>query len=415
MAASLTTKDLEEFKSDLKCKICASLFEDPVVLPCGHVFCKGCTMENLNSNSNCPLCRAKYSRRSFYPIEPINKMCQILMELGETLGVADIAATQMSQVIPIKPFVPLQRPEKFAGFGGEVFSQHLREAKSQRPDEISDSDSESDATSSSSEAAHTHTYKKGCRKGWRCANVTTGTCRKPTKAEQSTRRDVYYCSDKKCSQLICVKCYEKQTKGDVKEQEEGESESESSGGSTSSEDDEDGQRKCVLCRLTADDQESACENRLRLIGKRIPRVTDGVLWKMDSATMNENLKGLEGPFTVTWNRNYNFKGTKRTSKLTKSVYAHDLCLLWSPQTKFKGDETSVINPRSVAPAVRNGLNKTCSACGAWGASLICKKQGCGKAYHIPCGLFTSAIGSIDKQSFTVCCAEHATAAKKRKR
>eukprot|EP01064_Diplonema_japonicum_P036382 TRINITY_DN8147_c0_g1_i2.p1 TRINITY_DN8147_c0_g1~~TRINITY_DN8147_c0_g1_i2.p1 ORF type:complete len:416 (+),score=71.89 TRINITY_DN8147_c0_g1_i2:28-1275(+) len=412
---SLTTKDLEDLKADLKCKICAFLMEKPVVLPCGHVFCEACTRENLNSSSKCPLCRAKYTRRSFYPMKPIAELCELLMDLGETLGITDISATQVSQVMPFKPFVPLQHPDKKPGYGGVLFSQNLREVKSQKPGEVSDSESSDEDEEEEEEdeqETHRHIFKRGCRKNWQCANISKGSCPKLKKQQIKSKREVFYCTNKPCRELLCADCYEKH-EGLTKQASTATTETTEESDSDSDSQDEQ-VRKCVLCEMPEENQLNACRNLLSSVKKKDPSLGSGILWKNDATVMNKTLKGLEGPFAVTWNTGYKYRSIKQTEKRVREVYAHDLCLLWSPQTKFKG-ETSRVCPRSVPPAVRNAQNRRCSACGHWGASLKCRKSGCKKAFHIPCGLFTSSIGDINEQTFTVCCSQHASTASGRKR
>ncbi|XP_055015389.1 zinc-binding protein A33-like [Boleophthalmus pectinirostris] len=43
---------------DLTCSICLSLFTEPVVLPCGHSFCRDCITMSLDKHSHCPQCRS---------------------------------------------------------------------------------------------------------------------------------------------------------------------------------------------------------------------------------------------------------------------------------------------------------------------------------------------------------------------
>uniref|UniRef100_A0A8C7XPC4 Uncharacterized protein n=1 Tax=Oryzias sinensis TaxID=183150 RepID=A0A8C7XPC4_9TELE len=47
------------YSEDLNCPLCLSLFNSPVVLPCGHSFCSPCITEALGSQQQCPLCQKK--------------------------------------------------------------------------------------------------------------------------------------------------------------------------------------------------------------------------------------------------------------------------------------------------------------------------------------------------------------------
>uniref|UniRef100_A0A8D3BJI6 Tripartite motif-containing protein 35-like n=1 Tax=Scophthalmus maximus TaxID=52904 RepID=A0A8D3BJI6_SCOMX len=46
------------YKEDLTCSICLTIFSDPVILPCGHSFCRECISLSLKSQRQCPQCRA---------------------------------------------------------------------------------------------------------------------------------------------------------------------------------------------------------------------------------------------------------------------------------------------------------------------------------------------------------------------
>ncbi|XP_047196357.1 nuclear factor 7, brain-like [Hippoglossus stenolepis] len=46
------------YTEDLNCSICLTFFTDPVVLLCGHSFCRECIHRSLSSQRQCPQCRA---------------------------------------------------------------------------------------------------------------------------------------------------------------------------------------------------------------------------------------------------------------------------------------------------------------------------------------------------------------------
>ncbi|XP_041426476.1 E3 ubiquitin/ISG15 ligase TRIM25-like [Xenopus laevis] len=63
----MATADLRD---ELSCSICTSIYTDPVSLPCGHNFCRGCIgttwdiqEETFLENPSCPECRKRFSRR----------------------------------------------------------------------------------------------------------------------------------------------------------------------------------------------------------------------------------------------------------------------------------------------------------------------------------------------------------------
>ncbi|XP_031750852.1 E3 ubiquitin/ISG15 ligase TRIM25-like [Xenopus tropicalis] len=59
-------------RDELSCSICLSIYTDPVSLPCGHNFCRGCIGGVLGAQEgsgaySCPECRAEYQERPPLP------------------------------------------------------------------------------------------------------------------------------------------------------------------------------------------------------------------------------------------------------------------------------------------------------------------------------------------------------------
>ncbi|KAE8636965.1 hypothetical protein XENTR_v10003229 [Xenopus tropicalis] len=61
-----------DLRAELSCSICLSIYTDPVSLPCGHNFCRGCIGGVLGTQEgsgrySCPECRAEYQERPALP------------------------------------------------------------------------------------------------------------------------------------------------------------------------------------------------------------------------------------------------------------------------------------------------------------------------------------------------------------
>ncbi|OCU02822.1 E3 ubiquitin/ISG15 ligase TRIM25 [Xenopus laevis] len=61
----MATADL---KDELSCSICLSIYTDPVSLPCGHNFCRGCIgmvlgTQKISGNYSCPECMKNFQKR----------------------------------------------------------------------------------------------------------------------------------------------------------------------------------------------------------------------------------------------------------------------------------------------------------------------------------------------------------------
>lgn len=67
---------LEELQSELTCPVCLELFRDPVILECGHHFCKVCITQCWEANevSNCPKCRKSCERK----LRPNSLLCNVV-------------------------------------------------------------------------------------------------------------------------------------------------------------------------------------------------------------------------------------------------------------------------------------------------------------------------------------------------
>ncbi|XP_061591084.1 zinc-binding protein A33-like [Cololabis saira] len=48
------------YSEDLTCSVCLSIFSDPVILVCGHSFCRECITVSLSSGQQCPQCRTTF-------------------------------------------------------------------------------------------------------------------------------------------------------------------------------------------------------------------------------------------------------------------------------------------------------------------------------------------------------------------
>jgi hypothetical protein len=53
-------KQLEFLNLELSCSICYEVFVQPVRLPCLHIFCQTCILQNEKTRKTCPLCRISY-------------------------------------------------------------------------------------------------------------------------------------------------------------------------------------------------------------------------------------------------------------------------------------------------------------------------------------------------------------------
>uniref|UniRef100_A0A8D0GY56 Zinc finger protein RFP-like n=1 Tax=Sphenodon punctatus TaxID=8508 RepID=A0A8D0GY56_SPHPU len=70
MAAAAARDPVKVLQEEVTCSICLDYFADPVILDCGHNFCRACITQNWGEsveNFSCPQCREIWPRRSLKP------------------------------------------------------------------------------------------------------------------------------------------------------------------------------------------------------------------------------------------------------------------------------------------------------------------------------------------------------------
>uniref|UniRef100_H3AVA1 Uncharacterized protein n=1 Tax=Latimeria chalumnae TaxID=7897 RepID=H3AVA1_LATCH len=76
-----------ELEEELNCSICLNIYKNPILLSCGHNFCKDC-IENVwesqaaKGTYSCPECRAEYRERP--PLQRNLKLCNVIERLLST-------------------------------------------------------------------------------------------------------------------------------------------------------------------------------------------------------------------------------------------------------------------------------------------------------------------------------------------
>eukprot|EP00755_Sulcionema_specki_P014999 Sspe_Gene.58207::Locus_31929_Transcript_1_1_Confidence_1.000_Length_1403::g.58207::m.58207 len=385
----VTTRDLEAIKAELKCKICTFMYSEPVALTCGHAFCKRCALQTLENGGKCPLCRMKFTHRSFYPIDCIENACRELDELGTLIGVADIAATQFSQPFVVKPFAPPSLPKRpEVSTQGDVLSQMLREVKSQV---VVDDDSSSDEEG---EAEKRVDDTECCPQGhplvlqqeyeaWICNRAIASGERCESQMEDSAPEGVERWSCEECDYDLCGPCYKKAHRGTV----------------------------CAFCRVdTKARGVEACKAKIESVGDTNGDSADR-LWPSDPILMNKKLGAVLGPWNVQWSKGWSKEGAKTKLATTESLHAHDLCLLWSPETRLDG---GTFVRKSIVNALRKALRTKCTMCGEYGAAVRCGRKGCKEVFHVPCGLFCGGLTHADEKTTSGFCKNHAPKKKRRR-
>ncbi|XP_065420191.1 tripartite motif-containing protein 10-like [Chrysemys picta bellii] len=88
MAASSQVKDLQEA---VICSICLASFDDPVILKCGHNFCRSCITQYCKDSKtsprySCPQCREPFQEGEFQPNRELRNVVEIAKKFPEPRG-----------------------------------------------------------------------------------------------------------------------------------------------------------------------------------------------------------------------------------------------------------------------------------------------------------------------------------------
>ncbi|XP_043942046.1 zinc-binding protein A33-like isoform X2 [Protopterus annectens] len=87
-----TSKLVDDKDGDLCCSICLDLFKEPVMLECGHHFCKSCIDEVWNSAKTpaCPECREECPAKKY----TVNRLLSKLVEKARRVQQSEKAETR---------------------------------------------------------------------------------------------------------------------------------------------------------------------------------------------------------------------------------------------------------------------------------------------------------------------------------
>ncbi|XP_054980281.1 E3 ubiquitin-protein ligase TRIM38-like [Sorex araneus] len=87
--ASGTAKTMRE---KVTCPICLELMTEPVMIDCGHIYCRSCILENLENqqqqlpsggNFHCPVCRAQFQRENIRPSKQLESIIDTIKKMEQ--------------------------------------------------------------------------------------------------------------------------------------------------------------------------------------------------------------------------------------------------------------------------------------------------------------------------------------------
>ncbi|XP_034613483.1 tripartite motif-containing protein 10-like [Trachemys scripta elegans] len=86
-----TTKQVKDLQEAVICSICLDYFNDPVILKCGHNFCRSCITQyckdsRISPPYSCPQCRERFRKGEFHPNWQLRNVVDIAKKIPEPRG-----------------------------------------------------------------------------------------------------------------------------------------------------------------------------------------------------------------------------------------------------------------------------------------------------------------------------------------
>ncbi|XP_020796079.1 zinc-binding protein A33-like [Boleophthalmus pectinirostris] len=79
MDEDMTDEGSEALRPDLTCSVCKNIFNDPVLLPCSHSFCRECAQRSWKFNKKCPACRQPFTEDQAIANRALKNACETLV------------------------------------------------------------------------------------------------------------------------------------------------------------------------------------------------------------------------------------------------------------------------------------------------------------------------------------------------
>ncbi|GAA5869904.1 hypothetical protein JCM8547_008101 [Rhodosporidiobolus lusitaniae] len=90
-----------------ECQVCVQLFHEPVTVPCGHSFCRGCLARAYDHSTLCPLCRSSLPPFSSFRSQRPNLALTSVISTALPLLAADRAASVAEETLAALASVPI--------------------------------------------------------------------------------------------------------------------------------------------------------------------------------------------------------------------------------------------------------------------------------------------------------------------
>ncbi|CAL0310399.1 unnamed protein product [Lupinus luteus] len=432
--------NFQKLALELKCPLCLSLFKDPVLLPCNHLFCKSClgdfTMGVMKCG--CAVCKTKYAEGDLRNMPFVENMVSIYRSLESTFSPSLLAQRSSDDA---RVLAPCQ-----ASLNSSYGNKKMDKVPSSLPHSNEVGAGKNHEFKGSGIVAHDKTRELELSPGGRVDSHSTGNAN----PMQHSQMGVGGRGDCKVMEIDVNQVTQSATGSppfcDTK-------------GSDCS--DLDSEHPLVAGRLEKSLLKRATTESENLIGRKQSRSessaleSDGLMMEpkrqknhlatdgyvQSSSTYHNNLVGSssnldlksgKGPGAL-FAANPDVSHTSTTicsfcqsSKISEAtgemlhsanghmvtgdkamqpnvIHVHKVCANWAPQAYFVDDIV-----KNLKSEVARGSKLKCSKCGLKGAALGCLVKSCRKTYHAPCAMEISTC-RFDHENFLMLCPSHARA------
>uniref|UniRef100_A0A4W3H1M9 RING-type domain-containing protein n=1 Tax=Callorhinchus milii TaxID=7868 RepID=A0A4W3H1M9_CALMI len=76
-----SVQELENLRNEATCSICLEFYTDPVIIDCGHNFCRDCILQCWGTGQesvSCPQCRQQIPQRGVRPNRTLSRFPKFL-------------------------------------------------------------------------------------------------------------------------------------------------------------------------------------------------------------------------------------------------------------------------------------------------------------------------------------------------
>ncbi|CAN7097093.1 unnamed protein product [Brassica rapa subsp. narinosa] len=411
---------LQKLDLELKCPLCLKLLNQPVLLPCDHIFCDSCIHESSQVESGCPVCKSKHSKKARRNLPFMESVISIYKSLN-------------AAVIVHLPQLQIRNTSNGGSEDSEMIDKDVIKGNGGGSDSSSLDGSPLPASESDNSGNHTPESQKGpaakCMSGITASEQFCNAARKRICVESFSRDDSMLPKSKDSTpnpitqdQTVNLLMENLQSCDNGKaqiHQQLPESHTEQAA-----------KRKCDITVSEAMENHQKVYKRQ----KNLMQKADDIELKNnytsnsdDQLTGNTSKSSDLTPSVISDQPSSNiticgFCQSARVSEASGEmlhysrgnpvfgddifrsnvIHVHSACIEWAPQVYYEADTV-----KNLKAELARGMKIKCTKCSLKGAALGCYVKSCRRSYHVPCAREMSRC-RWDNEDFLLLCPAHSS-------